>query len=228
MALCTVSDVEKVLGIDLGSTDETAVTNLFIPTVEDSIANYIGYNPNYSASITEVFDGDKTEDLFLSRSPVVSITSVTEDDSTLVAGNENDYVLYSKLGRLRKVGREKWSSAKLQNITVVYSAGYSDDVGAAEDIPKDMKFICARAAGRLVVAALSLSSQQSTGEVNTNIADNTTDSKFQLVRNEGLGDYQVTYESVLDQLSAEVLNPNDKMVLNKYKRQYFTSAGILD
>lgn len=228
MALCTVSDVEKVLGIDLGSTDETAVTNLFIPTVEDSIANYIGYNPNYSASITEVFDGDKTEDLFLSRSPVVSITSVTEDDSTLVAGNENDYVLYSKLGRLRKVGREKWSSAKLQNITVVYSAGYSDDVGAAEDIPKDMKFICARAAGRLVVAALSLSSQQSTGTVNTNIADNTTDSKFQLVRNEGLGDYQVSYESVLDQLNAEVLNPNDKMVLNKYKRQYFTSAGILD
>lgn len=228
MALCTVSDVEKVLGIDLGSTDETAVTNLFIPTVEDSIANYIGYNPNYSASITEVFDGDKTEDLFLSRSPVVSVTSVTEDDSTLVAGNENDYVLYAKLGRLRKVGREKWSSAKLQNITVVYSAGYSDDVGAAEDIPKDMKFICARAAGRLVVAALSLSSQQSTGTVNTNIADNTTDSKFQLVRNEGLGDYQVSYESVLDQLNAEVLNPNDKMVLNKYKRQYFTSAGILD
>jgi len=91
-----------------------------------------------------------------------------------------------------------------------------------------MKFICARAAGRLIVSALSLSSQQSTGEVNTNIADNTTDSKFQMVRNEGIGDYQVTYESVLDQLNAEVLNQNDKMILNKYKRQYFTSAGILD
>ena len=40
MALCTVSDVEKVLGVDLGSTDESTVTNLLIPTVEASITNY--------------------------------------------------------------------------------------------------------------------------------------------------------------------------------------------
>jgi hypothetical protein len=228
MALCTVSDVEKVLGVDLGSTDESTVTNLLIPTVEASITNYLGYDPNYSASITEKFDGDRTEDLFLSRSPVVSVTSVTEDGSTLTEGNDQDYVLYSNLGRLRKIGREKWSAAKLQNITVVYSAGYSDSEGSAEDVPGDMKYVCARATGKLIVTALSLSSQQSTGEVNTNIADNTSDSKFQLVRNEGVGDYQVTYESVLDQLNADVLTEADKKVLVKYKRQLFTSAGILD
>jgi hypothetical protein len=228
MALCTVSDVEKVLGVDLGSTDESTVTNLLIPTVEASITNYLGYDPNYSASITEKFDGDRTEDLFLSRSPVVSVTSVTEDGSTLTEGNDQDYVLYSNLGRLRKIGREKWSAAKLQNITVVYSAGYSDSESSAEDVPGDMKYVCARATGKLIVTALSLSSQQSTGEVNTNIADNTSDSKFQLVRNEGIGDYQVTYESVLDQLNADVLTEADKKVLVKYKRQLFTSAGILD
>ena len=228
MALCTVSDVEKVLGVDLGSTDESTVTNLLIPTVEASITNYLGYDPNYSASITEKFDGDRTEDLFLSRSPVVSVTSVTEDGSTLTEGNDQDYVLYSNLGRLRKIGREKWSAAKLQNITVVYSAGYSDSEGSAEDVPGDMKYVCARATGKLIVTALSLSSQQSTGEVNTNIADNTSDSKFQLVRNEGVADYQVTYESVLDQLNADVLTEADKKVLVKYKRQLFTSAGILD
>ena len=228
MPLCTVSDVEKVLGVDLGSTDESTVTNLLIPTVEASITNYLGYDPNYSASITEKFDGDRTEDLFLSRSPVVSVTSVTEDGSTLTEGNDQDYVLYSNLGRLRKIGREKWSAAKLQNITVVYSAGYSDSESSAEDVPGDMKYVCARATGKLIVTALSLSSQQSTGEVNTNIADNTSDSKFQLVRNEGVGDYQVTYESVLDQLNADVLTEADKKVLVKYKRQLFTSAGILD
>ena len=228
MALCTVSDVEKVLGVDLGSTDESTVTNLLIPTVEASITNYLGYDPNYSASITEKFDGDRTEDLFLSRSPVVSVTSVTEDGSTLTEGNDQDYVLYSNLGRLRKIGREKWSAAKLQNITVVYSAGYSDSESSAEDVPGDMKYVCARATGKLIVTALSLSSQQSTGEVNTNIADNTTDSKFQLVRNEGIGDYQVSYESVLDQLNSDILTEADKKVLIKYKRQLFTSAGILD
>ena len=95
MALCTVSDVEKVLGVDLGSTDESTFTNLLIPTVEASITNYLGYDPNYSASITEKFDGDRTEDLFLSRSPVVSVTSVTEDGTALTEGNDQDYVLYS-------------------------------------------------------------------------------------------------------------------------------------
>ena len=228
MALCTVSDVEKVLGVDLGTTDETTVTNLLIPTVEDSISNFLGYDPKYSASITEKFDGDRTEDLFLSRSPVVSVTSVTEDGTTLTEGNGDDYVLYANLGRLRKVGRERWSNAKLQNITVVYSAGYSDSEGTAEDVPKDMKYVCARASGKLIVSALSLASQQSTGSVGTHSADSTNDSQFQLVRNEGIGDYQVTYESVLDQLGSDILQEADKKILQKYKRQLFTSAGILD
>ena len=205
MALCTVSDVEQVLGVDLSTTDESTVTNLLIPTVEAAISNFLGYDPKYSASITEKFDGDRTEDLFLSRSPVVSVTSVTEDGTTLTEGNGDDYVLYANLGRLRKVGRERWSNAKLQNITVVYSAGYSDSEGTAEDVPKDMKYVCARASGKLIVSALSLASQQSTGSVGTHSADSTNDSQFQLVRNEGIGDYQVTYESVLDQLGSDIL-----------------------
>ena len=90
-----------------------------------------------------------------------------------------------------------------------------------------MKYVCARATGKINCYSFSLSTQQSTGEVNTNIADNTTDSKFQLVRNEGIGDYQVSYESVLDQLNADILQDADKKV-QKYKRQLFTSAGILD
>ena len=228
MALCTVSDVEQVLGVDLSTTDEATVTNLLIPTVEAAISNFLGYDPKYSASITEKFDGDRTEDLFLSRSPVVSVTSVTEDGTALTEGNGDDYVLYANLGRLRKVGRERWSNAKLQNITVVYSAGYSDSEGTAEDVPKDMKYVCARASGKLIVSALSLASQQSTGSVGTHSADSTNDSQFQLVRNEGIGDYQVTYESVLDQLGSDILQEADKKILQKYKRQLFTSAGILD
>ena len=228
MALATYSDVESVLGVDLSTTDQTTCTNLLIPTVEDAVANYIGYNPNYSASITEKFDGDKTEDIFLRRSPIISITSVTEDGNALTEGNSNDYVSYPSLGRLRKVGREKWSAAKLQNITVVYKAGYSDSEGTAEDVPKDMKYVVARAAGRLMTAALSLGSQQSTGSVGTHSADSTNDSQFQMVKNESIGDYQVSYESVLEQLNADVLIPSDLKILSKYKRQYFTSAGILD
>ena len=91
-----------------------------------------------------------------------------------------------------------------------------------------MKYVCARASGKLIVSALSLASQQSTGSVGTHSADSTNDSQFQLVRNEGIGDYQVTYESVLDQLGSDILQEADKKILQKYKRQLFTSAGILD
>ena len=49
-----------------------------------------------------------------------------------------------------------------------------------------------------------------------------------MVKSERLGDYQAEYESVLEQMNQEVLNPSDKQVLSKYKTQYFTSASILD
>lgn len=228
MALSSVSDVEKVLGVDLNTTDESTVTNLFIPTADQAIDNFVGYELDYTASITEKFDGDNTEDIFLSRSPVVAITSVTEDGNTLSEGNSNDYVLYSNLGRLRRTALETWSDAKLQNITVVYSAGYSDSEGTAQDVPKDVKYISARVAARLFAASASLGTQQSTGTVGTHLSDNTSDAKFQMVKQEKIGDYSVVYESPMELFSQDLLTAEEKRALSRYKRQFFTSAGILD
>ena len=59
-------------------------------------------------------------------------------------------------------------------------------------------------------------------------ADTTNDSQFQLVRSESLGDYSATYESVTELMDNEILTDKDKATLSKYKRQYFTSAHILD
>ena len=219
MALSTVSDVEKVLGVDLSSADETNVTDVFIPTADAAIENYVGYSLQYETSISETFDGDDSEDLYLKRLPIISVASVVEDDVTLTAGNENDYVVYNSLGLIRRTGLQYWSAQRLQNITVTYTAGYSDTEASAEDIPKDIKFVSARVAGRLFIASASLSTQQSTGEISTNIGDNTT---------ERICDYQAEYESVLDQMHQEVLTPSDKQILSKYKKQYFTSAGLLD
>tara|TARA_Y100001958_G_C21180653_1_gene510599 strand:- start:610 stop:1296 length:687 start_codon:yes stop_codon:yes gene_type:complete len=228
MALSTVSEVEKVLGVDLSTADETNVTNVFIPAADAAIENFVGYALEYQASISETFDGDDSEDLFLKRLPIVSVASVVEDGVTLTAGNDNDYVIYNSLGLIRRTGLQFWSAQKLQNIVVTYAAGYSDSEATAEDIPKDIKFVSARIAGRLYTASAALSTQQSTGTVSTNVADNTTDSQFQLVKSERLGDYQTEYESVLGQMNQEILNESDKQVLSKYKKQYFTSAGLLD
>jgi len=146
----------------------------------------------------------------------------------LTEGNQEHYVVYKSLGKIKKTGEKQFSSIRLQNIVVTYVAGYSDSEASAENIPVDIKLISARAAGKLFVAAAALGSQQSTGQVGTHAADTTNDSQFQLVKSESLGDYSATYESVTELLDNEILTDKDKQTLSKYKRQYFTSAHILD
>ena len=228
MALSTVSDVKSVIGVDMSSTDETAVTNIFIKAADAAIKNYVGYELEYSASIVDTFDGNNKEELFTKVAPVISVTSIVEDSVSLTEGNQEHFVVYKDLGRIKRTGSKRWSSIRLQNVVVTYRAGYSDSEGTAEDIPVDIKLISARAAGKLFVAAAALGSQQSTGDVSTHAADKTADSQFQLVKSESLGDYSATYESVTELMDNEILTDKDKATLSKYKRQYFTSAHILD
>ena len=228
MALSTVSDVNSVIGVDMSSTDETAVTNIFIKAADAAIKNYVGYELEYATGIVDTFDGNNQEELFTSVAPIVSVTSVVEDAVTLTEGNQEHFVVYKPLGKIKKTGDKQFSNIRLQNVVVTYVAGYSDSESSAEDIPMDIKLISARAAGKMFVAAAALGSQQSTCQVGTHAADTTNDSQFQLVRSESLGDYSATYESVTELMDNEILTDKDKATLSKYKRQYFTSAHILD
>ena len=205
MALSSVSDVQSAIGIDVSTTDETSITNIFIPAADAAIKNYVGYELEYSSSITDTFDGNNEEELYTSVAPIVAISSLTEDAVAMTEGNQEHYVAYKKLGRLRKVNNKRWSDIRYQNISVTYSGGYSDSESSAEDIPKDIKLISARCAGRLFVASAALGSQQSTSAVSTHSADSSTDSQFQLVTEEKIGDYQAKYESVVDLMNQEVL-----------------------
>ena len=78
MALCSVSDVQQFLQVDLNSTVEASVTNTFIPYVDAAIKRYLGHDVE-QATYTEVFDGAEQQDLFLRHIPIASITTVTED-----------------------------------------------------------------------------------------------------------------------------------------------------
>ena len=147
MALSTVSDVKSVIGVDMSSTDETAVTNIFIKAADAAIKNYVGYELNYATGIVETFDGNNQEEIYTNVAPIVSVTSVVEDAVTLTEGNQEHYVVYKQLGKIKKTGDKQFSSIRLQNVVVTYVAGYSDSESAAEDIPMDIKLISARAAG---------------------------------------------------------------------------------
>ena len=102
MAFCTAADVETFAQIDFNSALETVLTNEIIPIVEDVIRDYLGYDVDY-ATHTETMSGNQTRELFLEQRPVIAVTSVTEDDSTLEYGNQKDFLWYEN-GSIQYVG----------------------------------------------------------------------------------------------------------------------------
>ena len=172
MALCSVSDVQQFLQVDLNSTVEASVTNTFIPYVDAAIKRYLGHDVE-QATYTEVFDGAEQQDLFLRHIPIASITTVTEDSNTLVSGNEKDYVHYDN-GRLRRIV-VRWSGIKPKNISVTYVGGYQ-----SADIPEQIKQTSARASGRLLLTSLQNSAKADTGQISSHLSDNTTPTSYVL------------------------------------------------
>ena len=213
MALCSASDVEQFLQVDLNSTVEASVTNTFIPYVDAAIKRFLGYDVE-QATYTEVFDGAEQTDLFLRHLPIASITSVTEDGNTLTEGNEGDYVYYDN-GRLRRVV-VRWSGVKPKNISVTYVGGYE-----AADIPVAIKQTSAKAASRMVLTALQISAKADTGAVGTHLSDNTATNNFYVPITERIGDYDVAYADIVIQNLTPVLTQGDMAILNPFRSRFF-------
>jgi len=213
MALCSVSDVEQFLQIDLNSTVESSVTNTFIPYVDAAIKRYLGHDVE-QATYTETFDGNEQQDLFLRHVPIASITSVTEDGNTLTEGNESDYVYYDN-GRMRRIVI-RWSGIKPKNIVVTYVGGYE-----AADIPEQIKQTSARAAARLIMTSLQVSAKADTGEVSSHLADNTNTTNFDVTLSERIGDYDIAFGDVIVQNLQPVLTNADMAVLNPFRSRFF-------
>lgn len=213
MALCSASDVEQFLQVDLNSTVEASVTNTFIPYVDAAIKRYVGYDIE-QATYTETFDGSEQKDLFLRHIPIASISSLTEDGNTLTQGNEADYVYYNN-GRLRRVV-VRWSGVKPKNISVTYVGGY-----ASADIPVAIKQTSAKAASRMVLTALQISAKADSGAVGTHLADNTSTSSFDVPITERIGDYDVAYADIVIQNLTPVLTAGDMAILNPFRSRFF-------
>lgn len=211
MALCSASDVETFLEIDLSTTIEGHVTNTFIPYVDAAIKRYLGYDIE-QATYTETFDGNEQQDLFLRHVPIASITSVTEDGNTLTQGNEKDYVYYDN-GRLRRIV-VRWSGIKPKNVSVTYVGGYST-------IPDQIKFTSARAAARLLMTSLQVSAKADTGVVRSHLEDNTSNTNFDVAITERIGDYDVAFGDVVIQNLQPVLTNADMAMLNPFKSRFF-------
>lgn len=213
MALCSYSDVETFLNIDLDTSLQSQLTNTFIPYVDAAIKRFLGYDVE-QATYTETFDGNEQTDIFLRHVPIASITSVTEDGNTLVQGNEKDYVYYDN-GRLRRIV-VRWSGIKPKNVTVVYVGGYASD-----SIPENISLTSARATARLFMTSLQTSAKADTGTVSSHLTDSSSTTSFDVALTERIGDYDVNYADVVIQNLSPVLTTADMAVLQPFRSRFF-------
>lgn len=192
----TIDDVELVLMREITEANEISAVNFHLGVVSDTIREYVEQEIDYVADEAIVLNGPlNTRSLLLPQIPVVSVSSITENDELLVAGD--DYILDPGDGIVYRVGRS-WTWG-IQNIDVVYSHGY-------ETIPNSLVGVCARAASRLFQAGLKAADVDG----------------IPGVASKSLGDFSVSYavetgEGTTGASSARVLLYSEKDILDKFK-----------
>ena len=120
-------------GLDAGGADTTydALLARLISSVSDQFRSETGTNPKQT-TYTEVRDGNGLDGLSLLNWPVISVTSVKVDGSTIPQRStvaDAGWVLTNS-GRLKLVGYT--FTAGVANVEVVYSAGY-------QTVPSDIE-----------------------------------------------------------------------------------------
>lgn len=135
--LVTLDDLKADLGI-IVDTDDDFLTRA-IGKASSAAAQYCG-RVFPAETVEEVFDlcGKTSDTLLASRTPIVEITSITQGDTVLTAGD--DYRYDAKSGIIYRVGG-RWSG---DDIAVTYAGGFDpiplDLQGAAIDMVKALQF----------------------------------------------------------------------------------------
>lgn len=161
MALCARTDVEARLGGQDLSDDDSAIGEL-ISAAQAHIEREAQRDLE-DADQTETFDPPDSSDLWLTHTPINSITSVTVDGTALTS---SQYSFVADTGRLTRVvgGRPtSWRTYKVQSIVVAYNGGYAT-------VPYDLVDLCARMAARAYQAGESAAGAPSAGVKQINLA----------------------------------------------------------
>lgn len=128
--IINVDDVKEVI-----KPDDERYDTLFqslINRKQKVIENYIGYHLE-AEDYTESYDGEDEDTLYLNELPINSIASITSSDNLL---DSELYEFYSKEGFVRLVSGNIFPKG-VQNIEVVYNAGYT-----SKTMPEDIKDAC--------------------------------------------------------------------------------------
>jgi len=119
-ALVSVAQAKAYCGIETATTTWDTVLETLIDGVSEGF-NRLCARTLAKATHTNVYlDGPEGRDLILPNFPVVSITSIYEDDVELTA--DEDYRLYAEAGILRRIGGD-WARGD-RVIKITFVAGF--------------------------------------------------------------------------------------------------------
>lgn len=148
-ALTTISECESELG--LTASEQDALLTRYINTASDQIADYCNRKFYYDAAIVEKVGGRKDNFLYVSRTPLTTITSVVwlGDDSTVGASTYE--IWESDQGAIYK--ENGWNDITLNatyltRYQVTYKGGWitpqqdADDGALTRDLPFDLETAC--------------------------------------------------------------------------------------
>lgn len=134
--IVTLAEMRAYLNItDASDTSMDSELEDLLDSYNDLIAEYLGLDNMLTTTYTdEKHDGDGIPYIYTDHKPIVTVTSLTEDDISL--GTENtDYYVYGKAGYIRLDG-DTFDNDELQNIKITYTAGYG---AARANVPRPLK-----------------------------------------------------------------------------------------
>ena len=102
--------------------EDTAIIEQIIESVGGMFNAYTGRTLVSANYANETYDGNGKQIMWLNNYPVTGNMAVTENDTALTAGNDNDYLCYNSTGRLYRCNDAWYLGAK--QIQVTYTAGY--------------------------------------------------------------------------------------------------------
>jgi len=141
-ALVTLAQLKAYLGPEFTGTTWDAALEGIINSVSVMFDGYVKRTLAKTTYTNLYLDGNGQETLWLPNWPIVSITSIYEDDTLLVEGEDYDY--YPDSGELIRLDGV-WFKGK-KTVLITYAAGYIVQGGTAGTgetaLPKDIVHAC--------------------------------------------------------------------------------------
>ena len=130
-----LTDIRAFLSIPVAQTGKDSLLISLLDAYNGKMENYLGVTM-INTTYTEYYDGNGTDTLFLKHYPIVSITSLSIDDTALSVVADTDFYIEGEEGFIRLVD-DTFSTTDYHNVDIVYVAGHGATRALVPDVLKN-------------------------------------------------------------------------------------------